>query len=196
MRILIVIILILLIELISANKILRTNNFCMLISKRQYQLQSSSYNECSDKVLNISCGKNMCTNNITECDAFLITEQYHSLFEMNRDLLMLPLRAINKLQNQSELFKNFKNKIKNCALKQYVWQSNDVCLKRKKCYISVDNSRRKKFMKSNCPCNGFHFHECKTDYCARSEEACNAFSNRNRTLASTKTCPFLYRPFE
>ena len=182
----------------SANKILRTNNFCMLISKRQYQLQPrlSSYNECGDKVFNILCGKNMCTNNRAECDAFLITEEYHSVFEINKNLLMLPLRAINQLQNQSEQFKNFKNKIKNCALRQYVWQSDDVCLKRKKCYISVDNRRKKKFTKINCPCNGYHFHECKTDYCTTSEEACNAFSNRNQTITSTKTCPFLYRPFQ
>jgi len=70
------------VELNAENKILRTSNFCMLT------LESRSVNnQCNDQVYSISCGNNMCTNNKTECDAFLIAEYFHSQFEMSRDIV-------------------------------------------------------------------------------------------------------------
>jgi hypothetical protein len=172
-------------ELNAENKILRTSNFCMLTPESR-----RVKNQCNDQVYNISCGNNMCTNNKTECDAFLITEYFHSQFEMSRYIVMLPLRAIESLKNQTVRFKNFKNKIKNCSPKLYSgWQSGEFCSKRKKCYISQDKRRNKKYTKSNCPCDGLHSYECKSDYCSTSEEACRAFSNQ--MISSIKTCPFL-----
>ena len=116
-----------------------------------------------------------CARNKRSCDQFLITNRYYNsgIFVSNRDIAMLPVKAQYLLKSQIEKFDHFKRNIKNCALKSYVWQPDDLCLRRKKCYKSIGDSGNqkslkspltyfKKFSKIDCPCYGLHFYECET----------------------------------
>ena len=175
-------------------KTIITSNFCRIDSTKNF---SNAQNECHNMVQYFSCTKDICATNKSECDAYLFVEIYTS-FHKNRSKL-LRIHGIRKFSNnQTDLFITFNRNIKKCIQKTHVWKSDDVCMKRKKCYISL-NETAKKYKKTHCPCNGHHFYECKTDYCATSQAACDTFSDRteksNEIVTSTRTCPFLHNPF-
>ena len=147
------------------------------------------------------CGRDKCSKNGSDCDEFILLSRHFSarLFRTNIGLTILPVQVQELIKEREMNFKKFQSKIKSCSrVKTSVLRSQDVCLKRKKCYTLDSNKseiKRQKYKKLDCPCDGRNGYECGKDYCTPNKYICEllnqAFQMNTEFVDSIKKCSFI-----
>ncbi len=105
--------------------------------------------------------------------------------------LNIHLQTIKNFAIKQKILNNFKT-IKKCPVSPaYEWKKTDICFNKQRCHqnkglIHLLNKASKDFYRhAICPCNGAYKIQCRKQYCALSEDACNGFEqimNKNMTF--------------
>jgi hypothetical protein len=184
------------------------SDYCILIDKKCNQTYSSKpecqHNECNLYPYIHKCGPDKCAKNKTDCDDFITIRKYLRSFIFKSNIGMpIDVIGLEMMAKRINNFKKFETKIKECPKTlsnfKYVFQTKDICMRRKKCYKSSNRlngvTHPQAYIKIDCPCDGRHIYECEKDFCTPNKLVCNA-AKRARKLNrqqfdSIQRCRFL-----
>jgi hypothetical protein len=127
---------------------------------------------------------NYCTNNKTNCNSL---KEYSQSTQKFKNTLNDHLKIIR--------YRSFLNSIDSCENKIYKWDSNDLCLNKKKCIVRkriplrASDSYIEKITICNCKSG---FTKCTQNFCAKTQEACEHFQKHiayhSKHLSKLKNC--------
>ena len=180
----------------STNAII-PSDFCISIDKKCNQKYLSKpecqKNECYLYPYIHKCGTDKCAKNKTDCDDYIIIRKYFKRFISKSNFAIpIDLSIMSEMMaKRKNKFKKFETHIKECPETlsnfKYVFQTKDICMRRKKCYKSSNRSNgvahSQAYIKINCPCDGRQSYECEKDFCTPNKLVCNA-AKQSRILNS------------
>jgi hypothetical protein len=186
---------------------LKTTDFCLLKQENQEQEckgfydRFQNYQTKCEKIqchgtFNFQCGNNICSNTSAECSEY--DKMYFHLKKILLAKSVNPFISTRRLKEQNKI-KSFNKKIKYCPNKMYEFKSDDFCMKRRACKISISHlSLMKKQISCRCPASKSFICE---KYCAVNSIACDYLKSikNNDQFASIKDCDnkdiTYFRPF-
>ena len=123
-----------------------------------------------------SCRKDLCATNTDDCHALNnIRKLVGSMF---------------KLPNDLEKYKKFYNFIKECPTRNFILNTNDVCLTGKNCFFlkGAKFHTNHKSIEIVCPCRGTRSYHCGNKYCTTNNLTCDLIKKNTPNTYEFQKC--------
>ena len=168
---------------------LTSDDFC-------YRKELTCQGKYTEGVYTTSCKRSYCSNhNLSyECSAEYCSKDRLACVEFENINLVIRLASIDKPLNKKTIrkLKIFHQKIKICPKNNYVFDSNEICINEKGCFLQQNFRMRSgnvKLIKNiECPCLNNTGYKCGNYHCSVNNHACDAFNSGVFNSSNMRSC--------
>jgi hypothetical protein len=150
--------------------------------KQNYKIKCNLI-ECYGTQSN-QCSNRICSKNVTKCDKY---NQLESIMKMYLEIEKIYPNLAAKYKEQKNKFYLLNNKIKDCKIKAYKFDSNDYCVNGKNCWTSFGYGLLKTIKQTDCKCLIKLSFKCG-DFCTKNSDSCDYKSNNKNKLSKINNC--------